>query len=207
MLDLVIVGSSGFAREIEWLISRCNEIEKKYNFIGFIDSEKGYRIIGDDKWLLDRKSPLAVVIAIGNGEIRKKLFEIYKSNNYLEFPSVIDPSVVMSKDTKLGIGNIICASTIITIDVLIGNFNIINLDCTIGHEVHIHDFVTINPSVNISGNTEIESCVNIGTGTQVIQGKKVGIGSIIGAGAVVCSDIEGNCTAVGVPAKVIKRNE
>ena len=36
------------------------------------------------------------------------------------------------------------------------------------------------------------------------QGKSIGRNSIIGAGAVIVSDIPDNCTAVGVPAKPIK---
>lgn len=44
----------------------------------------------------------------------------------------------------------------------------------------------------------------MGSGSTVIQGKTIGEGAIIGAGAVVINDIEPYCTAVGVPAKVIK---
>jgi UDP-perosamine 4-acetyltransferase len=43
----------------------------------------------------------------------------------------------------------------------------------------------------------------LGTGTKVIQGLKIGKNTMIGAGAVVISDIPDNCTAVGVPARVI----
>ena len=35
--DIVIVGYGGFAREVEWLISRINEKDKTWNFKGFID--------------------------------------------------------------------------------------------------------------------------------------------------------------------------
>ena len=47
----------------------------------------------------------------------------------------------------------------------------------------------------------------MGSGSTVIQGKKIGKGSIIGAGAVVVNDIESFSTAVGVPAKVIKSDK
>jgi acetyltransferase-like isoleucine patch superfamily enzyme len=86
----------------------------------------------------------------------------------------------------------------------VGDYNIINLDCTVGHEVQVGNFVTINPGVNVSGNVIIDDCVSIGTGSQLLQGKRIGSNSIIGAGAVVTTDIPEKCTAVGVPAKIIK---
>jgi acetyltransferase EpsM len=46
---------------------------------------------------------------------------------------------------------------------------------------------------------------HIGIGVSVIQGIRIGRGVIIGAGAVVIEDIPDHVTAVGVPARVIKR--
>ena len=81
------------------------------------------------------------------------------------------------------------------------------MDCTIGHDAIIDNFVTVNPSVNISGNTHICSGCNIGTGTQIIQGLTVRKNTVLGAGAVVNKELPANCTAVGIPAKVIKIRE
>ncbi len=148
-----------------------------------------------------------MVVAIGNGSIRHNLVHKYRVNSNLKFPSLIDPNVDYSEDLIIGKGNIICAGSIITVDVKIGDFTIINLDCTVGHGVRIDDYVTLNPSVNVSGDCRIGRLSNIGTGTQIIQGKTVGESVILGAGAVVCNDIQDYCTAVGVPAKVIKNNE
>ena len=67
---------------------------------------------------------------------------------------------------EIGEGTIICAGSIITTNVIIGDHVIVNLDCTIGHDDIIRDFATLYPSVNVSGNVIIEPCVEIGTGTQ-----------------------------------------
>lgn len=91
-----------------------------------------------------------------------------------------------------------------TVDITIGNCNIINLYCTVGHDVVIDDFVTVNPSVNLSGSVHMCSGSNIGAGSKAIQRCTIGRNAIIGAGAVVNKDIPDGCTAVGVPAKVIK---
>ena len=110
----------------------------------------------------------------------------------------------MSDSVKIGAGSIVCAHTIITVDVNIGDHVVINLDCTIGHDAVLQNFVTLYPSVNVSGMANIGLCCELGTGMQIIQGKTIGDYSIIGAGAVVVKDIPSKCTAVGSPAKPIK---
>ena len=204
MNNIVIVGSSGFAEEIKWLITRINTDRIQWNFLGFIDIKKSIDVIGDDQFLIDYKDKLAVVIAVADCTLRKKLYEKYKLNDNLYFPNLIDPSVQFSKDLILGEGNIICANSILTVKVKIGNFNIVNLNCTIGHEATLLDFVTLNPAVNVSGNVTLQEGVFVGTGTQILQGKTVNKYTVVGAGAVVTTDVPELCTAVGVPAKVIK---
>lgn len=207
MKDIVIVGNGGFAREVEFLINRINEIEKTWNFLGYVDNEKeAENVWGNDDGLISYGDELHVVIAIGTSITRCKLYEKYCRNKNLLFPNLFDPSVIYSSKMQMGQGNIICAGTIMTVDLRIGSFNIINLDCTIGHDTVIEDYVTINPSVNLSGNTCVSSLCNLGTGSQVIQGKCIGRNVTLGAGAVVVTDIEDNAVAVGVPAKIVKMN-
>ena len=208
MKNLVIVGKGGFAREVEWLVERINFFNKTWNFIGFIDNElSASNVVGNDDFVCNCSEELYAAIAIGTSDTRRKIYQQYKKNPNIKFPNLIDPSVLYSSRISFGVGNIICAGTILTVDISIGNCNIINLDCTVGHDAIIEDFVTVNPSVNLSGNTTVGSGSNIGTGTQVIQGISIGRNSVIGAGAVVNKNLPDNCTAVGVPAKVIKIND
>lgn len=205
MKKLVIVGNGGFAKEVEWLVERINAVSPTWDFMGFIDNDSSNsKVIGDDDFIINYEEELFVSIAIGSSAIRKKIYSLYKENPCIRFPNLIDPSVLSSDRVSLGEGNIICAGSILTVDIIIGNCNIINLDCTVGHDAILRDFITVNPSVNISGNTTIESGSNIGTGTQIIQGLSIGNNAIVGAGAVVNKDLPANCTAVGIPAKVIK---
>ena len=204
MKDLVIVGSSGFAKEIKWIIDRINDKELTYNFIGYIDDTKKDLVVGDDSFLDCYENQLAVVIAISNPKIRSKLAERYQRNKHLFFPNIIDPSVLMAESVSLGMGNIICAGSIMTVDISVADFCIFNLDCTVGHGSVIDNFVTVNPSVNISGNVVVSEGASIGTGAQLLQGLKIGKNSVVGAGAVVIEEIPDNCVAVGVPAKKIR---
>lgn len=207
MKDIVIVGAGGFGREVEWLIERINKINKEWNILGFADdniaknmSVGNSKVIYNINDLININRELNVVIAIGNAKIRKLLFDKLKNNININFPNLIDPSVIV-ENINIGKGNIICAGTIITVNVKIKDFTIINLDCTIGHDDIINEFVTIYPSVNVSGNVEIGEGTEVGTGTQIIQGKTICNNCIIGAGAVVVKNIEEEGTYVGVPAR------
>lgn len=212
MKDLIIVGASGFGREVAWLTERINEKSKTFNILGFVDDNpemlgkdiNGYTVLGNCE-IIREYSDAYLVCAVGSSKIRKKIIEKIKNiNSNAKFATLIDPSVIKSDLVTIGEGSIICASTIITVNVNIGSFVTINLDCTIGHESVIEDFVTMYPSVNVSGLTHIGQCTELGTGMQIIQNTKIGSNSIVGAGAVVVSDIPSSCLAVGCPAKPIK---
>jgi len=211
MKDIVIIGAGGFGREVKWLIERINQNTKIWNLIGFIDDGldintniNGTPVIGNVDYLIDYHENIAVVCAIGSSNTRKKVIEQLKANKNIEFPNLIDPSVIMSNTVNLGNGIIICVGNILTVNIELGDFVIINLDCTIGHDAKLKSYVTLYPSVNVSGNVSIGELTEVGTGTQIIQGKNILNGTIIGAGAVVTKDIPSKCTAVGSPAKPIK---
>lgn len=212
MKDLIIFGASGFGREVAWLVERINNVAPTWNLLGFMDdaddiqgtSVNGYKVLGKTADV-SKYSDAYFVCAVGASRTREKIVNNLKSvNPNIKFGTVIDPSVEKSDLVSIGEGSIICAHTIITVNISIGKHVIINLDCTIGHDAVLKDFVTLYPSVNVSGITNIGHAVELGTGMQIIQAKSVGDYSIIGAGAVVVKDIPEKCTAVGSPAKPIK---
>ena len=211
MKDIVIFGASGFGREVAWLIERINDKNKEWNIVGFVDDDdeiqgcniNGYPVLGKSDYVKNYNGYL--ICAVGFSSTRKKVIEkLQKINSNIKFATVIDPSVVMSNLVEIGKGCIICANTILTTNIKIGDFCTINLACTIGHDAVLEDYVTLYPTVNVSGNTHYGELVELGTGTQIIQGKTVGARTIVGAGSVVVKDLPADCTAVGVPAKPIK---
>lgn len=210
MKDLYIIGAGGFGREVAWIVERINSIKPTWNLKGFIDDNETlwgstdgeYHVFGGCEYLSALEDVYAVC-AVGSSNVRKKIIEKLKDTS-VKFATLVDPSVLYSNSVKIGEGAIVCAGTIITVDVNIGDHVIVNLDCTIGHDAVIDDFVTIYPSVNVSGNVLIGECSELGTGTQIIQGKKVISNTIIGAGAIVVKDCLESGTYVGSPAKKIK---
>jgi len=211
MKDLVIFGAGGFANgDLTWLIEDINSEKKQWNILGYIDDDVNnhgkiintYEVLGGLEWLSKRNS-IHCVIGIGNGKIRKMVAEKIK-HYIIDFPSLIHPSVIKSKHIVIGQGCMICAGSLISGGVSIGDQVIINLDCTIGHDVTLENYTTIAPGAHLSGFVKVEQFGDIGTGTSIIQGLTIGENTVTGAGAVVIKDIPPNCTAVGVPAKVVR---
>ena len=84
---------------------------------------------------------------------------------------------------------------------------VIGETCEIGDNVLIYQGVTLGGTGKEHGKRHptIGNNVMIGSGTKILGPFKVGNNAKIGAGSVVLNEVPSNCTAVGVPARVIKR--
>lgn len=211
MKDIIIIGAGGLGREVLWLIERINKLEPVWRILGFLDDNddlsgklvNGCPVLGSCL-NAEEYSDAYFVCAVGSSKIRKKIITKLKDSiPDVKFATLVDPSVEMSETVTLGEGTIVCAHTIMTVNLRVGEHCIVNLDCTIGHDAELKDFVSLYPSVNISGFTKIGECSEIGAGSVIIQYKEIGNNTIVGAGAVVIRDIPDNCTAVGCPAEPI----
>ncbi|MBS1556972.1 MAG: acetyltransferase [Bacteroidetes bacterium] len=209
MNDIAIFGAGGFGREVKMLIDQINQSNQRWRFFGYFDDGiqkgtliNGYPVKGTAQDLLKLDRELYVVFAIGNPKVKKSVVEIVKANQYLKFPTLVHPTVLMDSDfVQLIEGCIITANNVITTNINIGKHVIVNLSCTIGHDTSIGDYSSIMPGVNISGEVAMQEGVYVGTGAKIINQLTLGEWSVVGAGAVVSKDVAPHTTVVGVPAK------
>lgn len=214
MKDIAVFGVGGFGREVLSLIQNINAFEPTYNIVGFFDDghEKGEvvngcPVLGKTEDLNNWPTELGIAISIGNPVVKRNLVNNIH-NPKVVFPTLIHPNVIQGTPDliKIGKGCIICAGNIITTNATIGDFVILNLACTVGHDTVIGDYGSFMPTCNISGEVLIGEGVYCGTGVKIINQTSIGEYATIGAGAVITKPIPGHCTAVGIPAKVIKQN-
>ena len=216
----VIFGASGFAKET-FLI--CRRLNKAHNTVAnaidyFVvedqdavntDSLHGIPIIGEASFFNQyANSDLSAFIAVGSPVVRKAIVEkISTWNAKVNFPSLIDPSVIMDEEigrVVIGDGVIICAGVILTTDIKIGRFTHINLDTTVGHDVEISSFTTLSPGCHISGKVIIGTGVFCGTGAVILEGLSIADKTTLGAGSLVVKNITESGVYVGVPVKRMK---
>ncbi len=204
MDKLIIIGAGGHCRSV------VDSLDKtKFELIGFIDGHKkgthmDLPIFSDKIEDIENYKSYKYFVAIGDAYFRKKRFEEIKSKG-LETINIIDKTAIVSKTVKMGEGNYIGKLAVINAYAELGDNNIINTKalvehcCKIGSHNHISTNATINGDVILGDEIFFGSCA-------VSNGQlKIGSRSVIGSGSVVIKDIESDVTAVGVPAKVIKR--
>jgi sugar O-acyltransferase (sialic acid O-acetyltransferase NeuD family) len=211
---IAVYGAGGFGLEVAMLIEQINAVKPQWDIAGFFDdgvSEgtvvNDYPVLGGVDGLNRWPSDLHLILALGWPKTRIQVLQQI-TNPKIRFPVLIHPSVIAGNANYLSIGegSIICAGSIITTNIDIGRHVIINLACTVGHETTIGDFSSFMPACNISGEVKIGNATFWGTGAKIINQKTVGNAAIIGAGAVVVNDIPAQVTALGVPAKVVKKH-
>lgn len=86
--------------------------------------------------------------------------------------------------------------------VVIGETAVIGKDCTIFHGVTLGG---VGRSIGKRHPT-LHNGVFVGSGAKVLGAIEIGSGAKIGANAVVLCDVPEGATAVGVPARIIKKN-
>jgi sugar O-acyltransferase (sialic acid O-acetyltransferase NeuD family) len=206
--DVIIVGAGGLGREVREWLEDINEVSPRYKVVGFVDDDPskhgkdihGVRVLGGLDWLLDRDQ-LAVIVAIGAPSTKRRIVERLGHRDY---PTVVHPMATVGRFVTLGVGSIVCPGVVITTDVAIGTFVALNFNLTIGHDARVGDYALLAPGIAISGYARISEGAELGAGAVVLPSVSIGEWAVVGSGAVVRTDVPANCTAVGVPAKVIK---
>ena len=204
-----VVGAGGHAKVVvDALLASGHEV------LGFYDDNPsllgvepipGLKVLGNTKDLLGEleKREGVAILAIGENRIRCRL------SRRLSIPYGVAcaPSTVLGGGVRIGNGSMILPSATVNIDTVVGEHAILNTSCSVDHDCVIGDFVHVAPGCTLGGNVVVGEGTFLGIGARVIPGIRIGRWSIIGAGAVVTKNLPDNCTAVGVPSKVIKTRE
>lgn len=197
---LIIIGASGHGRVVADIAKKCG-----YEDIIFLDSDptitscSGYPVLGQDSMANQLKGDL--FIAVGNGQIRKKLMEREAGR---VFPVLIHPSAIVADDVKIEDGSVVMAGAVINPGAKIGKGVIINTCASVDHDCVVSNYSHISVGAHIAGTVEIGECTWIGAGATVSNNVHICDNCMIGAGSVVIKNIDEPGTYVGVPARKIK---
>ena len=214
MEKIAIIGAGGFGREVQMLIAQINAQQPSYDLVGYFDDSiekgaqvNGLEVLGKIADINAYNEPLGIALGLGSPAVKRKIVQSI-DNPHIFYPTLIHPNAQIGfPHVTLGKGVILCANTILTINITLGDFVTLNLGCTVGHDTKIGDYSAFMPGCDIAGEVTLDQAVYGGMGTKIINQTHVGENVTLGAGAVVVSEIPPNSLAVGVPAKVIKTYE
>jgi sugar O-acyltransferase (sialic acid O-acetyltransferase NeuD family) len=208
---MLIVGAKGFAKEVLEICHKNNML-KDLVFYDDINVEIGKKIFNlfpvlnslEEAKLYFDNVDNRFSIGIGNPILRKKMCDKFESVGGVLTSIISANSDIGNFGVLIGQGCNIMSGSIISNDVSIGRGGLIYFNVVITHDCKVGKFVEFSPGVNVSGSCIIGDYSILGTNATLLPKIKIGKNVIIGAGAVVTTDIPDNCTAVGVPAKIIK---
>jgi sugar O-acyltransferase (sialic acid O-acetyltransferase NeuD family) len=208
MKNLVIVGASGFGREILQWVKDCNKNGDNWEVKGFIDDNPdalhayscNKKIIGSIA-SYDIENDDYFVIAIAIPTVKKRIVEDLKRKG-AKFATIIHPTAIVGEYSNLGEGIVITPRAKISPNVTIGNFVTI-LGSGVGHDAVISDYCTITGNCSINGHVSLGEGVFVGSNACIAPGKKIGAWAYVGMGSMVISNIKPKTKVMGNPAKRI----
>ena len=206
-MNIILIGDSGHARVIaDNVVSAGSRVaarlDDKYEEL-FIENGIWLGPVSEVHGLIERENA-KVIIAIGSNPIRKKIVDhLNISDN--QYATIVHKEAIISPSASIGHGSVVMPGVIVNAAATIGNHVILNTRLVIEHDCLVDDFAHVSPGAMITGGVSIHQGAHIGAGATVIPTKSIGQWSVVGAGSVVIDDIEEYSTAVGVPAKVIKK--
>ena len=209
---IVILGAGGQARVVASILAYNSNFE----VVGYLDrvattiGEKIgiYTVIGDHSLLPNLLSNgiSYTFVAVGDNQIRAEHFKMLNHAGF-QLANLIHPTAFIEQDVVYGRGNLFAARSVVGTHVVLGDNCIINTGAIIDHESLIGSHVHVAPGVSIAGRVKINDYSFIGIGATVKEYVTIGENVTVGAGAVVLGNLPDNVTAIGIPARIIKKKD
>jgi sugar O-acyltransferase (sialic acid O-acetyltransferase NeuD family) len=199
---LVIVGAGGHGR----VVADAALAMHRWDRIVATDRDParcvGELVPGVPLLAFDEAVPLAaqVHVAIGSVEGRQREARLVLDR----LASVIHPQASVSAASMLAAGCFVAAQAVVGPGARVGLCVIVNHGAVVDHDVQVGDFSHVAPLSALGGESAVGSGVLVGTGAVLLPQRRVCDGAVLGAGAVVRSDIAEAGVYAGVPAQRVR---
>lgn len=210
MKKLIIVGASGFGRELlQWCKDIQNTKRNEWVINGFLDDdlaaldgyECDYKVIGTiDEWQPEEDQVFA--LAIADPKTKETVVSKLEYRG-AQFVPIIHPDARIGNFNKIGKGLVLYPNARITVNVTVGDFVTILDNTSVGHDATIGDFTTISASCGINGHVQVGKFSYFGCNSSTIPNIKIGDECHIGVGSIVVNNIKQGSHVFGNPAKRI----
>jgi sugar O-acyltransferase (sialic acid O-acetyltransferase NeuD family) len=212
MTDVIIVGASGFGREVLQYVHDVHKNPGRVQIKGFLDDDPaaldrviGVKIVGDTR-TYPIKEDDRFIISLGNPDLRRALAERLVRRG-ARFLSIVHPTAYVAPTARIGHGCIISPFASVGSYVHLEDHVLLTRYSTAGHDSHVGASCVLSPYSVANGGTRLDHSVFLGTHAVVTPNIQVGAGSKIAAGAVVYRDVPEQSLATGNPARAFPFNQ
>jgi len=205
MQDLLIFPFGGTA------IEALDCLGQDYHCIGFISDDRdkigksyaGIKVFSRTALI---KYPNCKILAVPGSPLsfltRKTVINSLKLANE-RFATVVHPSAVVSRHSKIGHNTLIGAGAVVTSNAYIGNHVCILPNSVVHHDSMVGEYTLIGSNVVVAGNVKIGANCYLGSGSNIINGCSIGDEVLVGMGTTVIKPLESNSRYVGNPGRKI----
>ncbi|MGX8881690.1 acetyltransferase [Methylovorus sp. SPW-M1] len=227
MKNLIIIGASGFGREVLMMAIDNPSHQLDWVIKGFLDNRPGildgfathaaelpdamdyteekrlryrrdYPVLGDPLSYVPEADDV-FLCAIGNPADRRKYTEPLIEKG-AQFIRLVHPLAAVSTFAAIGKGSIIGPYASLSPDSRIGQHVTVSSYTAIAHDTEVADWVEIGAHCLIAGNVSIASGARIHPGSVVTAKSRIGENAVVAAGSVVFKHVSANTTVIGNPA-------
>jgi sugar O-acyltransferase (sialic acid O-acetyltransferase NeuD family) len=193
---LIIIGAGENGEVVHASLAPCYEIS------GFLDDDAGKHVLGpvsDFKHFLKSHS---FFISIADNAVRERVYGMLQKAG-ASFGNAVHPLSHIEQSARLGKNVFVGAMSYVNVHASLGNGVFINNACIVEHDNTIESFSHLAPGVITGGGVKIGERCFLGLGSRVNDHLTIGHNVTVGSGAVVTKSLPDDCTAVGIPARII----
>jgi UDP-perosamine 4-acetyltransferase len=145
------------------------------------------------------------LVAVGDNRLRRKLTNELTEMGF-RLPAVVSRHAVVSATATVEDGSIVMHGAVVGPFSRVGRGVIVNTSASVDHDCVVDDFAHLAPGTHLAGEVRIGAGAFLGIGSAAVPGVSAGDWSVVGAGATIISDIPSATTAIGTPARRMRKH-
>lgn len=204
---VIVVGGGGQGKSIATILADMGA-----TVIGFLDDSPdlqgtqvmGLPVLGGHQEIL-KLNVDGAILAIGSNAVRYRIYERLVSWG-VTMVNAIHPTAYIAPSAQIGQGVVVKYFGVVDAAATVGNNVIVGMHTMVAHDAQVGSHAHVSAGSRICGHVCIQEGAFVAVNATIVPATTVGAWSTVGANAVVNKDLAPNVTAVGAPARVIKRH-
>lgn len=199
-----MVGAGGNSKVV---VDICQHLG--WTVLGYLDDRAtpgapgylGYQVLGPVREL-QRRPRASVVNSIGSGEARQRVRQ--QLGDGYSWPNCVHPRSYVAGTARLGVGNVVCAGSVINSDAELGDLNLINTNACVEHDCVVGSYNHVAPGSTLCGGVRLGDLNLVGAGSTAIPLVSIGSRNTIGSMSNIVKNIGSGECWYGNPARYVK---